>query len=146
MRTYIDLGNGVVSITATGSGSSATETTYVTPPLDDLVDLSSFTALDLELRLLSLSVTGSFMGDVVPFQFETSLQNDQDAPAYWSTLPDVEEAGDLLTMSAPAVMSLSLSRGVLRYLRWRISIPGHASGGAITVKFVFQLRGYGRSS
>jgi hypothetical protein len=77
--------------------------------------------------------------------FETSRQNTEDAPECWSKPGEIEEGIDLATVSAPMVVLTSFTRGLLRYLRWCIAIPGHASAAAVSVKAVSQLRGYGRT-
>ena len=59
--------------------------------------------------------------------FETFLQNAEDAPEHWSRPDEIEEGIDLATVSAPMVVSTSITRGLLPYFRWCIAIPGHAS-------------------
>lgn len=144
MRSYIDFGPGVVSISAEGSGSS-TDDTYVTPPLEQVADVADFSALDIEFRLLSVGITGTISGDMVRLHLETSMQNTDDDPAYWSPYGVGEEL-DLAALSAPFVTGMTLSSDLLRYFRWRISIPGHSSGGPVVVKAVLQLRGFGRAA
>ena len=143
MRTYIDFAGGVVSVDRTGSTSNVF--VYVTPPLEILPDLSSFGSIDFELRILGLEIADLGATEQLMLYFETSLQNTEDAPEYWSKLGEVEEGIDLATVSAPMVVSTSITRGLLRYFRWCIAIPGHGSAPAVSVKAVSQLRGYGRT-
>jgi len=63
IRSYIDFGNGVISINATGSVISG-EPTQVTPPLKSVVDVSEFGVLDVEVRLLSVEIEEATEGEV----------------------------------------------------------------------------------
>lgn len=143
MRTYIDLGVGVVSISRDGSDSGAT--TNITPPLEALPDLSEFGQLDLELRILNLSIEELGAEEHVVLYFETSMQNNEEAPEFWALIDEFADGLELDELTAPVVFSMTISATILRYMRWRLNIPPHASAPPVSVKLVFQLRGYGRT-
>lgn len=141
MRQYVEPCGATFSLNVTGSDVIDTE---LTPALKELADLASYSGLDLELRILDLAIAEGAGTEVIALNFETSMQNDENAPEYWSVLPDYETPQDLRELSAPRVLSLGVERGLLRYLRWRITIPTPTSGDPIELKAVFQLRGFGR--
>ena len=142
-RSYIDFGNGVISINASGHDDSA-EPTQVTPPLKSVVDVSEFGALDIEVRLLSAEMTGTPTTEEVTLHFESSMQDTDEAFEYWAHFSDDHQGLDLVGIETPFVFSFTQSTGVLRYVRWRVQIAGREMGPAIGLQMVFQIRGYGR--
>lgn len=142
-RSYIDFGNGVISINASGHGDSG-EPTQITPPLKSVVDVSEFGTLDIEVRLLSVAMTGTPTTEEVTLHFESSMQNTDDAFEYWAHFSDDHQGLDLVGTETPFVFSFTQNSGVLRYVRWRVQIAGRETGPAIGVQMVFQIRGFGR--
>lgn len=90
-------------------------------------------------------MTGTPTAEEVTLHFESSLQNTDEPFEYWAHFSDDHQGVDLVGMESPFVFSFTQSKGVLRYLRWRVQIAGRETGPAIGVQRVLQIRGFGRS-
>lgn len=88
----------------------------------DALDLSGLSAARLDLTLRGVYLTGT-SSPTATVTLQTSMTND-DNPANWKTLGSAFTAISASNTSA----EISVSSGVLRYVRWSITFTGTAPG------------------
>lgn len=126
----------------TGSSTVGTPT-HVVQSEKQVLDISAFSGLDLELRTYSLSQTNWVSGTTSKLYLETSMQKeDMTTHNLWTPLdPNGLDLHSFEGTNIATIFTATSSLG--RYLRWRIEIPGAAT--ALVLSAVFQITGFGRS-
>lgn len=141
MKTSVDQTGGVVTQSqSVGAGVAAT----LWQPAEKVLAVESVEALDLALCIYSFDLgTGVNSGNSPLLILETAMQNDDPENPVWVELASVNLYDSFDTANWNAVVGVTITGGVLKYLRWRIAIPSR--GAAFQVNLVFQITGYGRS-